>query len=164
MGRTAIIIAVSYGVLGGLAVLLIAFGVWASTQSGGNADIEKLREREKTWFGIVVVMLVVLLFATIFFTQYGRGEASPGSQVEPIRAVQFAWIIPRKPLQAGRPVEFRLTSADVNHGFAVFSPKDVFLFQVQVMPGKLQLYNYTFTEPGTYSIECFSTAAWAMTR
>ncbi len=155
MGRTAIIIAVSYGVLGGLAVLLIAFGVWASTQTRGKVDVERLREREKTWFGIVVVMLVVLLFATIFFTPYGRGEASPGSQIEPIHAVQFGWIIPPGPLRAGRPVEFRLTTADVNHGFAVFSPKDVFLFQVQVIPGKLQLYNYTFTEPGTYSIECF---------
>ena len=155
MGRTAIIIAVSYGVLGGVVVLLLAFGVWMSTRSRGSVDVEKLREREKTWFGIVVVFLVALLFATIFFTPYGRGEASPGSQIEPIRAVQFAWLIPGKPLLADRPVEFRLTSADVNHGFAVFSPQDVFLFQVQVMPGRLQLYNYTFTEPGTYSIECF---------
>jgi len=155
VGRTAIIIAVSYGVLGGLAVLLIAFGVWASTQSRGPVDIEKLREREKTWFGIVVVMLVVLLFATIFFTPYGRGEASPGSQIERIHAVQFAWLIPSTPLHVGRPVQFELTSADVNHGFAVFSPQNVFLFQVQVMPGHTQLYNYTFTQPGTYSIECF---------
>jgi len=155
VGRTAIIIAVSYGVLGGFAVLAIALFLWMSTQTRGAVDVEKLREREKTWFGIVVVMLVVLLFATVFFTPYGRGEASPGSQIEPIRAIQFAWLIPSKPLRAGRPVEFRLTSADVNHGFAVFSPQDVFLFQVQVMPGHTQLYNYTFTKPGTYSIECF---------
>jgi cytochrome c oxidase subunit II len=126
-----------------------------STRSRGSVDIEKLREREKTWFGIVVVLLVVLLFATIFFTPYGRGEASPGSQIEPIQAIQFGWIIPPRPLHVGRPVEFRLTSADVNHGFAVFSPQDVFLFQVQVIPTKVQLYNYTFTEPGTYTIECF---------
>ena len=155
MGRTAIIIAVSYGVLGGFAVLAIGVAVWMSTRRRGDVDVENLREREKTWFGIVVVILVTLLFATIFFTPYGRGEASPGAQIVPVQGRQFAWIMPSKPLHVGRPVEFRLTSADVNHGFAVFSPQDVFLFQVQVIPGYTQLYNWTFTEPGTYSIECF---------
>jgi len=155
VGRTAIIIAVSYGVLGGLAVLAIGVAVWISTHNRREIDIEKLREREKTWFGIVVVVLVALLFGTIFFTPYGRGAPSTGAQIEPVKGVQFAWIFPSKPLHVGKPVEFRLTSADVNHGFAVFSPQDVFLFQVQVMPGRVQLYNWTFTEPGTYTIECF---------
>jgi len=67
VGRNAIIIAVSYGILGGLVVVVLAALVWSSTLGGRRQiDARKLREREKTWFGIVVVLLVGLLFATIF--------------------------------------------------------------------------------------------------
>ena len=157
MGRIAIIIAVSYGILGGLAVLLIAAAVWNSTRTRHrHIDTHKLAERERTWFGIVVVLLVGLLFATIFFTPYGRGQSSHGDpQVLPVHAEQFAFLIPARPVRAGSEVEFKLTSTDVNHGFAVFNPHHTFLFQVQVMPGKLQIYRYTFDKPGRYTIECF---------
>ena len=157
MGRTAIIIAVSYGLLGGVAVLVIGALVWSSTVGRHDeVDTHKLAERERTWFAIVAVLLVGLLFATIFFTPYGRGSAGSGNdQVLPIRAQQFAFVIPSTPLHAGREVEFRLTSTDVNHGFAVFDSHHTFLFQVQVMPGKVQLYRWTFKKPGTYTVECF---------
>jgi len=158
VGRTAIIIAVSYGILGGLVVLLVAGAVLTSTLGGRRQiDAKKLGEREKTWFATVVVVLVALLFGTIFFTPYGRGSSSsdPNLQVVDVTAQQFAFVMPGAPLKAGKPVEFRLRATDVNHGFAVFSPKHVFLFQVQVMPGRTQLYRYTFHRPGTYSVECF---------
>ncbi|HTO26062.1 MAG TPA: hypothetical protein VMJ49_09160, partial [Gaiellaceae bacterium] len=59
MGRIATIIAVSYGILGGLAVLVIAVLIWSSTRARNrHTNLHKLAEREKTWFGIVVVMLV----------------------------------------------------------------------------------------------------------
>ena len=157
MGRIAIIIAVSYGILGGVAVLLIGAVVWSSTVGRHRQiDTHTLAERERTWFGIVVVLLVGLLFATIFFTPYGKGESGRSSaQVLAIRGEQFAFLIPPKPVRAGREVEFRLTSADVNHGFAVFDPQHTFLFQVQVIPDHVQLYRYTFKKPGRYTVECF---------
>jgi cytochrome c oxidase subunit II len=157
VGRIAIIIAASYAVLGGAVVLAIGVAVWGSTVGRRREiDARKLAEREKTWFGIVVVLLVGLLFATIFFTPYGRG-ADTGShpQTLDVTAQQFAFVIPSKPLRAGKEVELRMTSKDVNHGFAVFDPQHTFLFQVQVMPGKTQLYRYTFRKPGRYTVECF---------
>jgi len=72
-----------------------------------------------------------------------------------VTAQQFAFLMPAKPIKAGEPVQFRLTSKDVNHGFAVFDSHHTFLFQVQVIPGATQLYRYTFTKPGTYTVECF---------
>ncbi len=158
MGRTAIIIAVSYGILGGVVVAAIGFAVWGSTRGRRHdVDARRLGEREKTWFGIVVVLLVALLFATIFFTPYGRGarDEGAGAQLVDVSAQQFAFLMPSRPLKAGQPVEFRLTSKDVNHGFAVFNDRHVFLFQVQVVPGRTQYYRYTFHKPGTYSVECF---------
>lgn len=155
MGRTATIIAVSYAVASAFAIVFMLF-VAASTRSrrrAGEEALRKLREQEKTWFAIVVVLLVALLFATIFFTPYGRSAGGHHQTVD-IKAVQFAWLIRGKPIRAGTSVEFRLTSADVNHGMAVYTQGGKLLFQVQVMPGKTQTYVYTFKKPGTYKILC----------
>jgi cytochrome c oxidase subunit II len=155
VGRTATIIAVTYAGVCIIAIVILAV-VAASTRSRRplSADeLKQLGEREKTWFVIVVVLLVSLLFATIFFTPYGRSAGS-GAQVEHIKGVQFAWVVMGKPLRAGRQVKFELTSADVNHGFGVYTSKGRLLFQVQVVPGKTQVYVYTFKKPGTYKILC----------
>jgi cytochrome c oxidase subunit 2 len=121
---------------------------------GAEVDVRKLGERERTWFGIVVAALVVLLFATIFFTPYGR-SAGDGAMTFDVKARQFAFVVPGKAIKAGVPVTFRLTSADVNHGFAVFNERNEFVFQAQVMPGKTQEYVYTFKKPGRYRVVCF---------
>ncbi len=157
MGRTAIIIAVSYGILGGAVVLILGGLVWSSTVGRRReVDARKLGERERTWFGIVLVLLVALLFATIFFTPYGRGAGdAKGDQRVDVTAQQFAFVIARTTVKAGVPVQFRLRATDVNHGFAVFDSHHTFLFQVQVMPGKTQLYRHTFDKPGVYTVECF---------
>lgn len=155
MGRTATLIAVSYTVACALALAFMVY-VAVSTRSRRRLDQEslgKLANRERTWFAIVIVLLVALLFATIFFTPYGR-SAGARHQTVNIKAVQFAWLIRGKPIRAGTPVEFRLTSADVNHGLAVYTQGGKLLFQVQVMPGKTQTYVYTFKKPGTYKIIC----------
>jgi cytochrome c oxidase subunit II len=155
VGRTATIIAVSYAVVCLLAVVLLVV-VALSTRGRRTLDrdaVERLGEREKTWFAIVVVLLVTLLFATIFFTPYGR-SAGADAQIEKIDSLQFAWLVPGKPLKAGKPVEFRLTARDVSHGFGVYTSGGRFLFQVQVLPGETQTYVYTFKRPGTYKILC----------
>ncbi|HZR96969.1 MAG TPA: hypothetical protein VFA56_14835 [Gaiellaceae bacterium] len=155
MGRIATFIAVSYGILGGLVVLLIAVVVWRSTVGRReDVDVEKLSENEKRWFAIVVVMLVVLLFATIFATPYGRSAEKTDLEFD-VKAQQFAFVIPSTSIAAGKPVKFHLTSSDVNHGFAVFNAKNEFVFQAQVMPGKTQDYVYTFKKPGRYHVVCF---------
>jgi len=155
VGGIAVIIAVSYGLLGGLVVLVIGALVWSSTLGRHrDIDLRKLAEREKTWFGIVVVLLVGLLFGTIFFTPYGR-SATSSAQVVKVSGEQFAWVFPRTRIRAGREVEFELTSPDVNHDFAVFDPQHTFLFQIQVLPGKTSLYTYTFDKPGRYTVECW---------
>ena len=148
-------IAVVYGILGGLLVLMVG-GIVALSTFGRRreVDLHRLGEHERTWFGIVVVLLVGLLFATIFFTPYGRSAGHAANDVN-VKAQQFAFVLDRGTLRAGVPVKFHLTSVDVNHGFAVFNDKNEFLFQAQVMPGKTQDYVYTFKKPGTYRIVCF---------
>jgi len=148
-------IAVAYGLLGGVVVLVIGIAVAVSTFGRRREiDTRRLGEHERTWFGIVVVVLVALLFATIFFTPYGRSSGDASQSVN-VHAQQYAFTLDKSTVRVGEPVKFHLTSADVNHGFAVFNSDNGFLFQTQVMPGKTQDYVYTFRKPGTYKIICF---------
>ena len=155
MGRIAIILIIF---LLATTALAAVFTVWVAMSTRkqrvqSDAETHKLRETEKAWFVIVIVALVAMIFATIFFTPYGRSAGSNG-QVVKIEGVQFAWILPTTPIKAGTPVEFDLTSKDVNHSFAVYTKGGKLLFQVQVMPGYTQKYVYTFKQAGTYDVLC----------
>lgn len=155
MGTIATVIAVSFTIVCALGILFV---VWiARSTHGGRPDVvmdmPSIREREKTWFGIVVILLVSVLVSTIFFTPYGR-TAGPNAQVVHVVGEQFAWILPDTKIKAGRQVEFVLTSKDVNHSFALYNAAGTLLFQVQVEPGYTTDYVYTFHKPGTYQVLC----------
>ena len=69
--------------------------------------------------------------------------------------MQFAWAIQApQTLVTGRPVEFRARSEDVAHGFGVYNPDDVLIFQAQVVPDHVQKIVHTFTQPGVYTVRC----------
>jgi cytochrome c oxidase subunit 2 len=146
------VIAIAYltvVVLGsGLAILL-----YRTTRVRRAVDPDELAHREKKWLAIVVVLLVALLFGTIFFIPYGA-SAGPNAQRVVVDSVQFGWAIEPATVEAGTPVEFLLTSQDVNHGLGVYDENDNLVFQVQVIPGKVQTGVYTFDAPGTYRILC----------
>jgi cytochrome c oxidase subunit 2 len=112
-----------------------------------------MARREKGWLVVVACGLVALLFATIFFTPYGE-SAPPGAQVVEVDARQFAFVIDPGMLRAGEPVEFRLTTPDVNHGFGVYTEDDEFVLQAQVVPDRVTTIVHTFDEPGTYKVLC----------
>jgi cytochrome c oxidase subunit 2 len=150
---TALLIAIAYAIVVALGVV-IAVGLWSSTRAGLPTDPKVLAHRERGWLVAVIAILGALLFATIFFTPYGTGSAR-AAQVVNVRAIQFAWLLDRPSVAAGRAVEFRLRAPDVNHGFAVYDPDGKFLFQAQVVPGKTTTVVKTFTKPGTYTIYCF---------
>lgn len=55
---------------------------------------------------------------------------------------------------AGSLVEFRVTSFDVNHSFAVYSPDNRLLAQTQAMPGYVNRLRVRFAEPGRHYVLC----------
>lgn len=152
MNSTAVLIAVAYAVVTviGVAIFLL---LWHSTSRAEQIDSEKIAHREKAWLVVVALLLVALLFGTIFFTPYGE-SAPPGSQVMRVEGRQFAFILDRSEVRAGEPIEFRLTATDVNHGFGVYTEDDEFVLQAQVVPGYETTVVHTFDEPGTYKILC----------
>ena len=152
MGGTAILIAVFYGVVVVIAVGVVV-AVAASTISRGPMDEAKAAHRERNWLLIVIALLVVLLFGTIFFIPYGK-TAPKNSQVVDVTAFQFGWLLSQKTVKANVPVEFVLHSKDVSHDFGVYDSKGVYLFQVGIVPDYTQKLVHTFTKPGRYDILC----------
>ena len=151
MPRTAALIAVLFAIAIVVACAL-ALWLWRSTRQTDPVDERRLARAERTWLVIVVAILLALLLATVWFIPYGR--SSSGGQVVNAVGQQFAWTIDRATVRAGQPVQFRLTSRDVNHGFGVYDANHKLVFQVQVMPGQTQLYRHTFDRPGRYFVLC----------
>jgi cytochrome c oxidase subunit II len=153
VGSTATLIAVAYGVV---VVLGIVLAVILAASTSGNRrpiDAEKVAHRERTWFFVVIAIMLTLLFATIWFTPYGKGSTSGDVDVN-VTARQFLWTVKPNTFPANERIAFHLTSTDVNHGFGVYDPRGRFVVQVQVVPGKTQTLVHTFTKPGHYKILC----------
>ena len=153
MGTTGIVLTVAFTVVCAIGIAVLIAVAASTLGARGQVDIERIRHAERSWFVVAVVILVAILAATIAFTPYGR-SAGKDAQIVDVQGLQFAWVIPVAPIKAGRQVEFRLTSKDVNHSFAVYTAGGELLFQVQVMPGRTQTYVYTFHKPGTYQVLC----------
>jgi cytochrome c oxidase subunit 2 len=153
VGQTAVVITVAYAI----AVVLgsvISFLVWRSTfNPGPEVDTRTWSHRETTWLVIVVVGLFALLLGTIFFVPYGE-SAGRDKQVVRVVGVQFAWAITPAEVQIDKPVEFQMSTRDVNHGFGVYDPDGTFVTQAQVVPGQTQKLVWTFHEPGMYTVHC----------
>jgi cytochrome c oxidase subunit 2 len=152
MGTIGLIISISYGVFVLVAIALAVVLARSTRARRREADTASLERREKTWLGIVIVLLVALLFGTIFFIPYG--EAKGERQVVRVEASQFAWAIDPAEVTEDIPVEFQLTATDVNHGLGVYTEDDELLFQIQIVPGRQQETTYTFDDPGTYEVLC----------
>ena len=51
-------------------------------------------------------------------------------------------------------VRFDVTSADVNHGFGIYTREGRLVAQTQAMPGYVNRLRLQFDRPGTYRVMC----------
>ena len=77
-----------------------------------------------------------------------------GAQVVHVTGHQWRWEISPTRVVAGAPVEFRVTGADVNHGFGIYDARLRLLAQTQAMPGYTNVLYHSFEAPGVYRILC----------
>lgn len=119
-----------------------------------EAAVARRAHFEKTWLYLATGSVAAVLLFTIFLVPYGE-SAGPAKQVVNVTGQQFAFVLQPSTIKAGTPVEFRLGSRDVTHGFAVFNPDGDFQFQAQIIPEHTQVAVWTFTTPGTYRIVCY---------
>jgi cytochrome c oxidase subunit 2 len=60
-----------------------------------------------------------------------------------------------KPIRAGDLVEFRVTGADVTHGFSIYDLAGHVQTQTQAMPQYVNRLRHRFPKAGTYHVLCF---------
>lgn len=124
---------------------------------------------KKRFFFLIMLsaVLLILLAVTIPKSPYFLFSDKPPSKLVFVDAKQFNFIMsyqaidPKKTtsgesieLPLGEPVEFRVTSLDVNHGFGIYNARSELVAQTQAMPGYVNRLRWEFKEPGTYKVLC----------
>ena len=84
------------------------------------------------------------------FAQPGARQLSNGDFQVGVVARAFAFNPADIVLPAGARTRFYLTSADVIHGYYIQGTT----VNIEVIPGQLAFFNYTFAKPGTYHVVC----------
>lgn len=153
--------AVSSVALVGIGLVAVGF-VHVIRQAGKPADETATRQSANTARVLQMRLFWVLLIGFVLGS-WGTLHGFPiplqhapldAQQVVQVVGRQWSWQITPATVQAGSLVEFRVTSDDVNHGFAIYSPEDHIVTQTQAMPGFVNKLLYTFNEPGTYTVRC----------
>jgi cytochrome c oxidase subunit 2 len=147
--------------LAGIGLIALGF-VLVIIQAGKPADeasaskSARAARRLQAWlFAILLVGFVAGTWATLHrFPIPRQHSALDANQVVDAVGRMWAWQLTPATVQAGRPVEFRVTSADVNHGFAIYAPDGRIVTQAQAMPGYTNKLLHTFDQPGTYTVQC----------
>lgn len=144
--------------LAGIGVVALAF-IYVIAHSGQQADSAQITRKayaiRRWWFGALILLGVGVAYATLEPFPIGdqRAQSTTAQLVDAV-ARQWSWQLSQDQVKAGTPVQFNVTSLDVNHGFAIYGPNDRIVTQVQAMPGFTNRLLYTFTEPGKYRVMC----------
>ncbi|HEY9723274.1 MAG TPA: hypothetical protein V6D47_14790, partial [Oscillatoriaceae cyanobacterium] len=144
-------------VLVAVVALVFLFVVVRSRQRAEYGEIQTRGYKLRTRF---FVSLLVLGTPSLIATLVGglpyaatHGDAGPAQMVD-ATAHQWYWTVSTDHVTVGTPVEFRVTSGDVNHSFALYDPQMRIVAETQAMPKYTNHLRYTFTQPGTYKVMC----------
>ena len=142
-----------------LIALMAAVFAWVAAGAGQTTDAEAVQRRayrlRTGWFWLLIAVVGIATATTLTALPYPDRVSQPASRVL-VRATgaQWAWTIEGPDIVIGKPVEFQVTSTDVNHGFGIYNPDLEMVAQTQAMPGYFNRLRYTFTTPGIYRILC----------
>lgn len=147
--------------VGGMGLVTLAF-LHVVSQASKPADDAATRQSAHTahtlrrWlFALLLVGFAGGTWATLHqFPIPPQTGALGAAQVVEATGRMWSWELAPASVQAGSAVEFRVTSADVNHGFAIYGPDGRIVAQTQAMPSYANKLVHTFAQPGTYTVQC----------
>jgi len=133
--------------------------LWVAVAAPRRADAEAVQRRayrlRTGWFWLLVAVIALATATTLTALPYPARAPQAASRVSMrVTGAQWSWTIEGPDIVVGRPVEFQVSSSDVNHGFGIYNPSMEMVAQTQAMPGYVNRLQYTFTTPGTYHILC----------
>lgn len=143
---------VSFAAITALALVFLVVRL----RGGGGEDYGPVQKRAYRFRAILFWgMVLVGLPVTVWLLRVTPYAAAPaGAQVVNVTGMQWFWEVDREEVKVGQPVEFNVTSTDVNHGFGLYDDSGQLVAQVQAMPGYVNHLTYTFAATGTYRIFC----------
>ena len=145
-----------------VAISLISYMIYRSTMKGdeeGEGIKNPLRMRFYfllLWGGVLLILMSITIPRSPYFLYKNDSPA----MVVNVSSGKFAFGISDEndnysvEIPVGKMVEFRVTSIDVTHGFAIYNDKAKLITQSQAMPGYVNRLRWVFNEPGTYSVLC----------
>lgn len=147
-----------FATLAGIAGIALVF-LFVISQATRQADASQVQARAyviRRWFFLALIVLGVGVTAATLapFPIPNQHASSQARQVVKVVGRQWGWQLSPGPIETGVPVEFQVTSADVNHGFGIYDASGRLLAQTQAMPGVANRLAYTFAQPGKYRVLC----------
>lgn len=135
--------------------LVFLIAVLRSSDSGDAKEVARRAYGPRgKLFGLVLAAGIIITFSTLVPWPHQLEASAEIDRVIEANARQWSWDLSDTRARVGERVEFRVTSEDVNHGFALYSPDMQLLTQIQAMPGYTNRLQYTFEQPGEYRILC----------
>jgi cytochrome c oxidase subunit 2 len=140
----------------GVVALLAVFSYVALNASSKAESAAEKVSRSRGWvFWILLAAFVpIIAYSLIDLPYTAPGDRSGVPIVVKATGHQWRWEIEPSVIPAGRPVEFHVTSEDVNHGFALYGPDLKVVAQTQAMPGYTNVLHVRFERPGEYRVLC----------
>jgi len=135
--------------------------VWVFAHAKKQSSFDSVYARSAFYrrrFLIILLSLIIIVFAvSLFYLPYAdvRSQAfGKPAVVVNVVGIQWAWSMSTQQLPSSVPVEFNVTSRDVNHDFGIFNSQGVLIGQVQALPGYYNQLIMIFKSPGTYTVRC----------
>ncbi len=146
--------------LAGIGAIALGF-LYAIARARSPGDGQQVQKRayavRRWWFFALVLGGIGATWASLdpfpLPLQYGPDEEP---QIVQVVGHQWSWQLSGNRFTAGVPVEFHVTSDDVNHGFAIYGPDGRIVTQTQAMPGFTNRLIHTFSQPGKYRVLCLA--------
>jgi cytochrome c oxidase subunit 2 len=155
------------------AAIIVAIFVFVarSGRSPGEFPLKTYKRNRVIFLLGLLIAAVVLLLLTLPLTPYPN-EGDVPDRVIYVSGKQFAFklsdrpisreealddevFLSIKPIRTGELVEFRISAADVTHGFCIYNRAGRVLTQTQAMPGYINRLRHRFSESGVYPVLCF---------
>ena len=131
------------------------FVILRSGERHAQTSIMQMAYKIRTfWFSAIIIVGIIITAITLPEAFKPNAIASDNTQTVKIVGHQWYWEIEKNEFETGKPIEFQVTSADVNHGFAIYDENKRLISQTQAMPDYVNHLTVTFPEAGTYSILC----------
>jgi len=141
--------------------LIVAVFVFVAINAGKEAaEYSSIQTRAYSlrtklfWALLIAGVLITVVTTQDLPFAATRGHTEDVTKYIDVSGHQWYWKLSDSSAKVGDTVVFKVTAADVTHGFGVYDEQLRLLGQTQAMPGYENALKITFEQPGQYKLMC----------